>query len=929
MKFIFLFFFFLITNCVYVFGQNSFSIKGIVVDTSKKSKLSNTSVAVINSKDSVLRKFTWTDENGSFNLPGLSPGQYILLLSRPTYADYVEYFKIDSINTVRDFGQIILSLKSKLLNEVIIRAKPIAIKIKGDTTEFNAKAYVIQPNDKVEDLLKQLPGIQIDKDGKITARGETVKKVLVDGEEFFSDDPTLVTQNIRADMVDKIQLYDKKSDQAAFTGIDDGRNAKTINIKLKDNKNSGSFGKLDAGGGDNGYNQEQILYNSFLGRRKFALMATHGNTGKTGLNWQDSQKFGDAGNTQINDNGDIIIIGSNDELDTFNGLYNGRGIPTVASSGVHFENKWDQDKKSFNSNYKIGSLDVEGTSNDLTQNNLQSGVINSDNNQKFKNYIFRQKLDATFQIAIDTSSNLKFSIGAADKNSKVDHSYLSMSRNQDSLLLNRSTRNVTNNSDYLKFDASAFYTKKMKKKGRTLSILFSQSVENTEAKGYLRSQIDFFNTQGEPDSSQFINQYKTNNDKSEVFNSSVTYTEPISNALIMLLNAGINVNISSSDRQSFDRSSSGNYDIIVPLLTNYLKLNQFSNRFGISFKYSKNKTTMSIGTKTANVSYTEVDGYTNFRYKRHFTNWFPDASFQYKISSEQTAIFLYSGTSNQPTISQIQPVINNVDPLNIYVGNPNLKPSFSNYLNLFYNSYRVLSGQGINLGSGFSFTSNPIINNSTIGSTGKSLIQYINLNNNVEYFYNFYGNFFRTIKDLDLNVGLNLNMAGNKYFSYINNVLNNEVSNTYSCQLTLSKSVLKKYDFNLNFGPTYNINQSSLHTNLNGNSAGFNSAGGINLYLPLKFQFGSDINYTYVARSESFNQDFNRTIWNASITKLLTKKDNLKFVLRCSDLLNQNSGFTRSAIANMITQSSYTTIRRYYMLSLVYDLNKMNAATKK
>ena len=201
-----------------VFAQDSNSIKGFVVDTAYTTRLINSSVSVLNTKDSTLVKFTRVNSNGAFNLANLKNGKYILLVTYPGYADYVENFAIDSLNRQKDFGKVNLTLKARLLQDVIIKGTAAAIKIKGDTTEFNAAAFTIQPNSKVEDLLKQLPGIQVDKDGKITAQGQTVNKVLVDGEEFFGDDPTLVTKNIRGDMVDKVQLYDKASDQAAFTG---------------------------------------------------------------------------------------------------------------------------------------------------------------------------------------------------------------------------------------------------------------------------------------------------------------------------------------------------------------------------------------------------------------------------------------------------------------------------------------------------------------------------------------------------------------------------------------------------------------------------------------------------------------------------------------------------------------------------------------
>ncbi|MDB5016245.1 MAG: TonB-dependent receptor, partial [Mucilaginibacter sp.] len=212
-------------------AQNLYTIKGSIQDTASNAKLPNTTICVLNAKDSILRAFTRAGVNGTFNISNLGKGKFILLVTYPGYADYVEPFNLDSIKASHDFGKLNMILKARLLADVIVKGTRAAIKIKGDTTEFNAAAFTIQPNSKVEDLLKQLPGIQVDKDGKITAQGQTVTKVLVDGEEFFGDDPTLVTKNIRGDMVDKVQLYDKKSDQATFTGIDDGQRTKTINIK--------------------------------------------------------------------------------------------------------------------------------------------------------------------------------------------------------------------------------------------------------------------------------------------------------------------------------------------------------------------------------------------------------------------------------------------------------------------------------------------------------------------------------------------------------------------------------------------------------------------------------------------------------------------------------------------------------------------------
>src|SRR5450755_4994442 len=281
MRYIILLWAFLIFFGLGASAQNNYSVKGTIADKVEKVKLVTSAVTILQARDSILVKFGYTKTNGSFMLDGLPGGQYILLVAYPDYADYVETFNLDSANPSHDFGNIPMSPKSRLLQEVIVKGTVSQMKIKGDTTEFNANAFVIQPNAKVEDLLKQLPGITVDKDGKITAEGQKVTKVLLDGEEFFGDDPTLVTRNIRADMVDKIQLYDKKSDQAAFTGVDDGKTQKTINVKLKSDKNKGIFGKAQAGDGLEGIYQGEALFNSFKNKEKFSVYGTIGKDRKS------------------------------------------------------------------------------------------------------------------------------------------------------------------------------------------------------------------------------------------------------------------------------------------------------------------------------------------------------------------------------------------------------------------------------------------------------------------------------------------------------------------------------------------------------------------------------------------------------------------------------------------------------------------------
>ncbi|MGF7041219.1 outer membrane beta-barrel protein [Mucilaginibacter lappiensis] len=915
-------------STISVFAQNNYSINGSVADTASNAQLTNSTVMVLAAKDSMLQKFTRVS-NGTFAMNNLKKGKFILMVTYPGYADYVDRFTLDSAHTTHDFGRIKMILKSQLLAEVIIKAKVAAVKIKGDTTEFNAAAFTVQPNSKVEDLLKQLPGIQVDKDGKITAQGQTVSKVLVDGEEFFGDDPTLVTKNLRADMVDKVQLYDKKSDQAAFTGIDDGVKNKTINIKLKEDKKNGYFGKLDAEGGTDGYYQEQAMFNRFKGKQKFSAYGTIGNTGKVGLGWDDNSKYGGTGLQVSDDGGFYFYGGGGDDLDSFSGRYNGQGIPLARSGGLHYDTKWNNDKETLNTNYKIGSLNVDGSKNTLTQNNLPGTFITSNNDQTFHNHMFRQKLDATYTVKLDTSSNLKIAVDGTIKSSITDDKYNTRSLRGNDTLLNTNNRSVLNNTDQKIFNANILYTKKFKKVGRTFSVNINEALNQNETKGFLKSEIDYYNIGGGLDSMRKIDQYKTTLTHTSVLNTNITYSEPFTKTFAVIVNYGLGINNGRSDRRSFNQAAPGEYTLLDSSLSNNFKLNQLSNQFGAVFNYKKNKTIVNFGTKVSVVDFKQIDEFTNNTITRNFVNWNPQASFQYKFSQQQTFSLNYNGNTTQPTINQIQPVIVNTDPLNITLGNPDLKPSFTNRLSFYYYSYKVLSSQSIYLNGSYSRTMNPIVSNVVTDSAGASTYQSSNLKNKQTSNFYFNTGFGQKLFKTDINGGINLGANGNTFYNLTNNLLNETKSYTYTAQLRFSVYKQKKYDFWTSAGPTYTVNSSSLQQQVNNNGRGFNAYGGFNIYLPGKFQISSDANYQYNAATQAFSEDFKRTTLNANISKSFLKDESLKLSISGNDLLNQNTGYSRTGSTNFLTQERYTTIRRYFMLSLVWDFNHMGGGTPK
>lgn len=907
----------------YSVAQSNWKVKGEVADGSSGLPMHLSTITALRTKDSTLVKFTRASEKGGFNISGTQNEKMLLLITYNGYADHIIQFSPDAAKNDIDLGTIKLFRKEKLLEEVIIKGKAAAVKIKKDTTEFNASSFIIKPNAKVEDLLRQLPGIQVDQNGKITAQGKKVNKVLVDGEEFFGDDPTLVTKNIRGDMVSKVQLYDKKSDQAAFTGIDDGVKEKTINIKLKEDAKNGYFGQLDVGGGTRKFYNVKGMFNYFKKRQKIAAYGMLSNTGKISLGWEDNQKYGSADDIEFDDAGRGSMAKDDENgLDAQSGQYNGEGIPTVKSGGLHYDTKWNNSKESMNVNYKNGSISVDGSKNMISQNNLLSGIISSNSDQNFSNNTSRQKLDVSYQIKPDSTSSVKIFVAGIHKRIDNEQSFNGKSFSQEQLL-NKSSRTITNKGYDQSLNADVFLTKRLKKAGRTLSASLKQNFSDTKTDGYLRTHNEFLGAIGNTDSLQVIDQYKNNSMKSSEFIGNFTYTEPLTSSLSLVLSYGYGMNKSTADRKTFNLSADGNYNILDTKYSNNYTLIQRINTGGAIFNLKRGKATINFGTKIINMDLDQSDLLQQSSFKRNFTNWNPQVSLSYQLGPQKQLEFGYLGSSIRPTFDQIQPVRINNDPLNIVTGNPLLKPSFNNGLNLSYNSYKTLSEQSIYVGANFNMISNPIINTIEIGNAGKSIYRWINLDEKKTYSYSLNASYQQKLKFLGIIGGVNFNSTGNTYYGYVNNVLNKMQSNTYVGNFTLSSFDNTSYQVLISFGPTYTTNQSSLQKQTNNNGWGLNGNAFVSIQLPGKIELSSDARYEYRGKTSSFNTNFSALILNAQVSKKFLKSESLKLSLSANDLLNQNTGFNRTINGNTISQTSFTTIKRYFMLSLIWDFNKM------
>lgn len=884
---------------------------------------------LLSAQDSTIINFGRADVNGHWEMKAPGAGRYILVVTYPEYTDYTEVFSLTAAQPVHDFKNINLIPKLRLLNAVIVKGNAAAIKIKGDTTEYNASAYKIQPNAKVEDLLKQLPGLQVDKDGHITAFGQRVDKVLVDGEEFFGDDPTLVTRNIRGDMVNKVQLYDKKTDQAALTGIEDGKKIKTINVTLKEDKKNGYFGKVDAGGGNHDFYQGQAMYNLFSAKTKFAVFGNIANTGKTGLTSSQSDKFGlTTDNITFAESGILRAATTSDALESSSGRYYGQGIPEAAASGVHYDSKLNKDQETINANYKISAITVTGSNNTLLQNNLPTGALSTTANQDFNNHLFKQKADVTFQHKFNAAALIKVMVEGTQKNTEGNNVYQTAVKRTDSSLVNTSDRTLSDKGNQQIFNSNIFFSNKFKKTGRVFSLSLSQSAFQGQTRGYLNSINKFFSNQSATDSTQRVDQYKTTDLKTFVFTGNATYTEPLSSKFTVAFTYAWGMNNAKADRRSYNSNGAGLYNVLDTLYSNNYRLKQTSNLAGLIFTYKSTKSSLNYGTKVGDIRFNQSDLYTGQVYRRSFVNWYPQVIYSYRSSQQRYFNFSYTGNTQQPSIDQIQPVRTNTDPINITAGNAALKPAFNNRLSMSWNSYQVATGQSINLISEYSFVTNPIVASIVTDSAGRTLSQAVNLPGPSTNSLVLSGTFGKKIKGSNITVSLSPEFRNIRAISLSNNVINQRQVQNYQLGIIIVGSKVKSYDFYLSLTPNYTHSVSLLGGQPSDSGKGFKGDGSVTYYLPLNFQLSADFNYQYRAKTQVFNNSFSALILNSSLSKRLLKEENLRFSLSGNDLLNQNTGFIRNAYSTVISQSRFTTIKRYLMLSVIWDFNKMGSANK-
>lgn len=896
-------------------------VTGQVVDEGDRTALKNATVMLLQAQDSILVDFVRADDNGNFSLGKPDTTDLLLVVTYPKFGDYVQYINKDQKDV--QMGDVGLTSVAHLIEEVMITGR-IPVVIKGDTVEYDAGSYAVEKNAKVEDLLKVLPGITVDADGKITAQGKTVEKVLVDGEEFFGDDPTLVTRNIRSDMVDKVQVYEKRSDEAERTGVDDGERIQTINVTLKEDAKNGMFGKVEGAGGTDEFYLGKVAVNKFKGSQKIGAYGLFSNDGTVSLGWQDEERFGvgDGDNFQMTDDGGVMIFGGGDEFSN----WNGRGRPQAINTGISFMDRWREGKQKLNMSYKYGRIENNEISSSESQQNLLDNNFNqsSFSNRHTENQ--RHRFNGRYDWDIDslTTFTMKLSGSRGQRESNDSNGAETYEQGQ---MVNENERTQNSSGTMSNMTYDGLVTRKFRKEGRSLSVRLAGNISENDGDALLQSTTDIYRG-GDLVNSVVIDQMKDINNTSNNLQTSITYTEPISTTWRSSLGYGYNNSRSHSINNSYNNDGNGVYNVFDEEFSNDFNFNTVRNFANLTVGYKTEKIDFNLTNNVRNDDMYQRNNHVNTDVQRAFLTYNPSMRFRYNFTKSKMVGLNYTHNNILPSLTQIQPLRQNTDPLNIVVGNENLTPARSNNYSVWYNSYELLKNMFTYANAGFTQTHNSIQQNIMIDDSGIRTIFYDNIadhTNNNGYLWAGMGS--NVIKKYSIQGRYGVNGNLNSGYNFLNGELNQNLNYNYGFNLNLEKNTTKNIDFSWGISPGWRRLESSLQPEYN--SSGFTLGSNLNfkVFLPGKIQLYGDGRYTYEAPTEVFNEKFERLIFTPGISKRFLQNESLQVDLYVNDVFNQNVGFSRYQSAGMITQQNYNTISRYFMFKVSWDFTSMGGSS--
>lgn len=896
-------------------AQNTYRISGIVKDNYNEPLL-NAGVRVNNSSDSMVAGVL-TDANGNFVVNGLTDGVYKVTVQFSGFAPDVHTVTI--YNKDVDLGFLKLQVQSNVLKDVQITSNVIAVQQNGDTTSYNAKAYKTNPDATAEDLVRKMPGMDLSS-GTPKAQGEAVTKVLVDNKPFFGNDATTALENLPASIIDKVQVYDEKSEQAQFTGFDDGNTTKTINIVTKKNNRNGAFGKLFAGYGDEGKYSAGGNVNYFNGNQRISLIGMTNNINVQNFSPQDLTGIssGNSGGRGMGRMGNA----ANNFLTNQQG-----GVSKTNSVGINYSDKWGK------------KIDVTASYFFNNSNNLMDQEINrifvlpQQLGQTYKeedtvtSRNFNHRFNLRLNYAIDSNNSILFVPALSFQKTDNNSSMLGSTLENETSLLNQTDNIFQNDQNAYNLTGLLLFRHKFSKRGRTLSLFANGSASHNRGNSLLTAD----NLYADSALNNTINQSANNDVNNNSINVNVNYTEPLSKSSYIQARYDVGYQTGNSEKYTYNYNPlSAAYTDVDTQLTNVFNSDYLTNSLGLAYRIAGRKLNAAVGANFQNAKLLSDGTLPEINeINRLYNNVLPYAFLRFKFNKSNDLSVFYRTNTDAPSVSQLQNVVNNQNPLQLSSGNPNLSQDYQHNLrirlrttnpNKSLSFFAMLSGTYIHnyIGSNTLVAAKDTLlpNGFLLGNGGRYTTQQ-----NVNGYWNVstFEGFGMPLNFLRSNLNVNLQAGYQRLPGLVNDQLNFANNSSLGLGLTLSSNISEKIDFTLSTNGNFNKVKNTINTASDNHFYNQLTRLSVNYIFWKGIVLRSDItNQFYTGLSQGYNQNF--YLWNAGIAKKLFKSQQGEIAFSVYDLLGQNQSIQRT-VSEIYSQDVRTNVlQRYFMLTFTYTL---------
>ncbi len=925
---------FIFSMCAVVSKSQDITLKGKLSDKDSKAPIEGATITIIAQKDSLNPLTVLSDAKGVFEIKGLFVDKYRLITSIIGYDIIIQNINIQASNkTPLQFS---LSKMAKELEGVVLSSKKPLVMQKGDTLEFNASELKVNPDATAEDMIKKLPGVTVDKNGNVTAAGEQVNKVTVDGRDFFGDDATAALKNLPASIIDKIQVFDKLSDQAAFTGFDDGNSTKSINIVTKANMRNGQFGRLYAGAGtDSRYNAGGNM-SMFKSNLRLTFVGLTNNVNQQNFAAQDllgvtSSGGGGGGRGGGRGGGAGGFGGSNNNFSV--GQQN--GISKTNSFGLNYSDLWGK-KTEVSGSYFFNNSNTDNDQVSNTENFLASGK-NLFYNETLKSNIKNDNHRINFRLnyKIDQKNSIQITPSFSFQKNVSNSNLLGINSYSPSEIISNSINNTDSKTSGYNFNNNILFRHSFAKKGRTISINLSTALNRKNGDTYIQNNNNYYNSSGNYyDSLQQYTDVLTNGYQ---LSTNISYTEPIGKKGQLQFSYTPSYSKSESDQEVFQYDySGGKYSIFDNNLSNKFDNIITKHNVGTSYRVGDRDNMFSVG---LSYQYTELNSDQIFPYaatvKNNFNNVLPQLMWRKKINVRNSIRLFYRANTSTPSVSQLQDVINNTNPLFISTGNPELKQQVGNMLGsryTFTNTGKsksffanIFLQQNSNYITNATYTasSDSVLNSTVTLFRGSQLTKPVNMDG--YWSLRSFLTYAMPLKFIKSNLSINTGLTYSNIPGLINNVKNKSKSTTYNAGVVIASNISEYVDFNINYTANFSNVKNSIQPKLD-NKYIIQSAG-VQLNLLSKkgwFLQNSVSNENYSGFTDGFNQNY--WLWNAGIGKKFLKKQQAELKLTVFDLLKQNQSITRTVSDSYVQDLQNQVLQQYFMLTFTYNLKNFGTA---